>query len=149
MGLHPNGTLSVILVRFPPLNTDSGGANANADAGVGVDEAVDSVGDGVGAGAPLLVNVMLTIPSIYIHPQPHPHPWIERIDEACCTNPRTVWERMGSPKHLTVAQRDELMAASVLQRVPVTLTPDDSGNINTNYTVEVSLPPYSVVHLHI
>lgn len=59
-------------------------------------------------------------------------------------NPQRAWIEMGSPEYLKPDQVEHLKEASRVAAVPVTWTTDDRG-----VTVEMTLQPQSVGHLHI
>lgn len=88
MGLDNNknngsSSLSILLVRFSAL------ANPSSSGGDG--------GDGGGGGGGGSVGVNVTIPAIYLQAAASrgQTPWVEVIDDACCTNPRSAWDAMG------------------------------------------------------
>lgn len=151
MGLDAeNKSLSIVLTRFLPLATNPAKYPAPQEqtrihGARGAHGRESSKGNGAGAGA---VQLAVTIPAVYLQAAAtrKQRPWIEVIDDKCCTNPRTEWEKMGSPKSLSTDQRNRLVNASALRRSQVTVHQDTPGS---DGVVTISMSPYTVVHLHV
>ena len=133
MGLDAEDkSLSIVLTRFLPLATNPAKHPAPQ-------EQTRMRG---------AVQLAVTIPAVYLQAAAarKQRPWIEVIDDECCTNPRTEWEKMGSPKSLSTDQQTRLVNASALRRSQVTVHQDTPGS---DGVVKVSMSPYTVVHLHV